>query len=100
MRRCGHDSTSGAPFGTRLSRFYGRETGWESWAVGENALCEPRRLTAAAALGEWLDSPAHRANILAPHWRDVGLGAVYVEAAPEDPGQDTLFVTADFGVRS
>jgi uncharacterized protein YkwD len=97
---CGHQSTSGASFGKRLSRLYGRERGWRIWAVGENVLCQSRLLTAAGALREWLESPGHRANLLAPRWRDVGLGAVYADSEPEEPGSDILFLTADFGVRA
>lgn len=97
---CGHDSTDGASFWSRLSRFYGRGSGWHTWSVAENVLCYPQRLTAAAALGKWLASPSHRANLLAPQWRDVGVGAVYAESAPgEFEGEDVLLVTADFGVR-
>jgi uncharacterized protein YkwD len=93
---CGHDSANGAPFQTRLSRFYGRGSGWRIWSVAENVLCHPLRLTAAAALGQWLSSPGHRANLLAPQWREVGLGAVYAQPRR---GGDALLVTADFGVR-
>jgi uncharacterized protein YkwD len=91
---CGHNSANGASFRTRVSRLYGRGPGWRMWSVAENVFCHPRRLSAAAALGSWLASPGHRANLLAPQWREVGVGAVYT-----DSGQDALLVTADFGVR-
>lgn len=99
---CGHDSPSGASFWSRISQFYGhgRGSGWQRWSVAENVLCHPRRISAAAALSKWLASPGHRANLLAPEWREVGVGAVY---ANPDPGGsqagDALLVTADFGVR-
>lgn len=42
-----------------------RERGrWRSWSAGENVLYHPRRLTATAALGTWLASRAHRANLI------------------------------------
>jgi uncharacterized protein YkwD len=96
---CGHDSANGTPFWSRLARFYGRGHAWRFWSVAENVLCHPSRLSAAAALGRWLSSPSHRANLLAPRWREVGLGAVYREPGYSS-GRDALLVTADFGVRS
>jgi uncharacterized protein YkwD len=97
---CGHDSANGASFWSRISNFYGRGAAWRGWSVAENVLCHPRRLSAAAALSRWLASPGHRANLLAPQWRDVGVGAVYADSAPgEFHGDDVLLVTADFGVR-
>jgi uncharacterized protein YkwD len=97
---CGHRSPNGASFWSRISRFYRRGAGWRRWSVAENVLCSPRRLSAAAALGKWLASPGHRANLLAPQWREVGVGAVYADSAPgEFGGEDMLLVTAEFGVR-
>lgn len=97
---CGHDSGNGASFRKRLARFYGRGAGWRYWSVGENVLCHPRRLTAGAALGKWLASPTHRANLLSSQWHEVGLAAVYAGAAPGVfEGDDVLLVTADFGAR-
>jgi hypothetical protein len=41
------------------------------------------------------------ANLLAPQWRDVGLAAVWTEAAPgEFGGRDVFLVRANFGSRS
>lgn len=97
---CGHDSANGASFWSRISRFYGRGPGWRKWSVAENVLCYPPRLTAAAAVSKWLASSGHRANLLAPQWREVGVGAVYADSAPgEFEGEDMLIVTADFGMR-
>jgi uncharacterized protein YkwD len=97
---CGHDSPNGASFWSRIAQFYGRGRGWQLWSVAENVLCHPRRLSAAAALGKWLASPGHRGNLLAPQWREVGVGAVYADPGPgESQGDDALLVTADFGVR-
>jgi uncharacterized protein YkwD len=97
---CGHDSPNGASFWSRLTRFYGRGPGWRMWSVAENVLCHPRPLSAGAALSKWLGSPGHRANLLAPQWREIGVGAVYADSTPgESHGHDGLLVTADFGVR-
>jgi uncharacterized protein YkwD len=92
---CGHES-----FSYRVSRFYRRGAGWRRWSAAENVLCHARRLTAADAVGRWLASPGHRANLLAPEWRDVGVAAVWTHSSPGDlRGRDAFFVTADFGVR-
>jgi uncharacterized protein YkwD len=97
---CGHDSANGTSFWSRVLRFYGRGTGWRSWSAAENVLCHPRRVSAAAALARWLASPGHRANLLAPEWRDIGLAAAW---APSDPGslrrRAVFLLSADFGAR-
>ena len=98
---CGHDSADGTSFWSRVRRFYGPGSGWRSWSAAENVMCHPRRLTAAAALGRWLTTPGHSANLLAPQWRDVGLAAVWAQAASGGfGGRDVFVVTANFGSRS
>jgi uncharacterized protein YkwD len=63
--------THGA-FGARLARFgvrgpvYGENL---AWAVGAGAAA--RRI-----VGSWLASPGHRANLLRPGWRRIGIGAL------------------------
>ena len=45
-----------------------------------------------------MDSPGHRENILAPGWREVGLSALTVAAAPGVfGGRDVVIITTDFG---
>jgi uncharacterized protein YkwD len=39
----------------------------------------------------WMDSPAHRTNLLSPRYRWVGVGSV------SDGGCATTVVTADYG---
>jgi uncharacterized protein YkwD len=57
-------------------------------------------LSADQAIQVWLNSPPHRKNLLAPAWREVGLGAVRALAAPGVfKGLDVTILTADFGVR-
>jgi uncharacterized protein YkwD len=95
-----HSSRDGSQFWRRVQRFYG-PTGSGSWAVGENLLWSTAGLDAAAALKLWMASPAHRKNILTPRWREVGLAAVSVPAAPGVfGGRDVVIVTSDFGVRA
>ncbi len=45
--------------------------GYIYYVMGENlAAGQP---TAEQVVADWLDSPAHRANILSPEWREVGI---------------------------
>jgi uncharacterized protein YkwD len=97
---CGHESANGRSFWERVLRFYGRGTRWRRWAAAENVLCHPRRLSAAAAIRRWLASPGHRANLLGREWRDVGVAALWADAAPgEFGGRDVFVVTTNFGAR-
>jgi uncharacterized protein YkwD len=46
-------------------------------------------------------SHGHRRNILAPGWREVGLSALTVPAAPGVfGGRDVVIITTDFGFRT
>ena len=57
-------------------------------------------MDAARALKLWMHSPEHRANLLSPDWREVGLSAVHVDSAPGTyHGLGVTIVTADFGAR-
>ena len=48
-----------------------------------------------------MGSPGHRKNILQPRWREVGLSALTVPAAPGVfGGRDVVIITTDFGVRT
>ena len=96
----GHSSRDGSVFWKRVQRFYGRSS-FGTWSVGENLLWATTGLDAAGALKLWMASPGHRANILTPRWREVGLSAVTVSAAPGVfGGHDVVIITSDFGVRS
>jgi len=76
-------------FGTRLSRF-----GVRGEVIGENlAAASGRRALARHIVRMWLGSPGHRANLLRPGFRRVGIGAL--------PGRlpglgNVRVVTADF----
>lgn len=72
-----HRSAGGAMTATRVIRAgYGR-TGYRSWAVAEligygyGLAGTPR-----AMVSRWMDSKLHRAKILDPRWRDIGVGRV------------------------
>ena len=47
-----------------------------------------------------MGSPGHRANLLSPRWREIGIAAVHAASAPGVyGGHEVTIVTADFGVR-
>lgn len=95
-----HESRDGSAFWKRVQRFYGSES-YGTWSVGENLLWSTGEVDASRALELWMKSPAHRANILTPRWREVGLSAVSVPGAPGVyGGRDVVIITTDFGVRS
>ena len=95
-----HDSPSGVPFVARVRGFY-RSAGYNSWAVGENLIYNTEEITADIAIAAWLASPGHRANMLSPAWREVGIGSLYAASAGGPfSGDPTWVVTMDFGARS
>jgi len=86
-----HESRDGSPFHERIARFY-EPGGGGGWSVGENLLW--------STPGLWMRSPGHRQNILTPRWREIGLSAVSVSAAPGVfGGRDVVIITTNFGVR-
>jgi uncharacterized protein YkwD len=94
-----HNSFDGTPFTTRIARWY-PVASYRSWAVGENLLWSSPSVDAAAALQLWVNSTPHRENLLAARWREIGISAVHVGAAPGTyGGQPVTILTADFGVR-
>jgi len=95
-----HDSANGGSFSSRIATFYPAR-GYRSWTVGENLLWASPDVGALRALKMWLASPRHRANLLNPRWREIGLVAVHARSAPGVYGNaPTTIVTADFGTRS
>jgi uncharacterized protein YkwD len=94
-----HSSANGSSFDRRIQRYYGL-AGRRYWSVGENLLWSSPDVSAQGALQMWLNSPEHRANLLASRWREIGLSAVHVASAPGTyGGREVTIVTADFGVR-
>jgi uncharacterized protein YkwD len=92
----GHDSPGGAAFQSRIIET-GYLAGASRWFVGQNlawgslSLGTPRALTSA-----WMNSPEHRANILEPSYRDIGIGST--RGSPNDRDQPAaIIVTHDFG---
>jgi uncharacterized protein YkwD len=94
-----HESFDGSAFWKRVQRFYA-EGGFPYWSVGENLLWSSPKVDPKRALELWMASPEHRANILTPRWREIGISALHVRAAPGVyDGLDVTVITTDFGVR-
>jgi uncharacterized protein YkwD len=95
-----HNSANGQSFSQRLAQVYSPH-GFHSWTVGENLVWGGPYIGAVSAFKAWLASPPHRANLMNPRWREVGLGAVHSTRAPGVyGGRAATIVTADFGARS
>ncbi len=94
-----HASLGGGAFWRRIERFY-PDRGFRLWSVGENLLWVSPGVSSAEAVTLWLRSPKHRRILLDARWREIGLSAVHVVAAPGVfDGLDVTIVTADFGSR-
>jgi uncharacterized protein YkwD len=46
-----------------------------------------------------MNSPEHRANILDPNWREIGISAQHAAAPGTYKGLEVTVITTDFGVR-
>jgi uncharacterized protein YkwD len=69
------------------------------WAVGENlAWGDPGVDTPQAVVNGWLNSAGHRANMLAPDYKDLGLAEALGAPVSNKSGGTT--VVADFGAQS
>ena len=75
-----HSSRDGTPFWKRVDQWYG-SSGYRFWSVGENILWSSPNLTPGRAIALWMASPEHRANILNPQWREIGVAAVHLNGA-------------------
>ena len=94
-----HESADGGLFWKRIQAFYGSSP-WRYWSVGENLLWSSPDVDPAQAMRMWMNSPEHRANLMNPRWREIGIAAVHQAAAPGVyKGLDVTIVTTDFGVR-
>jgi uncharacterized protein YkwD len=94
-----HNSANGQSFSQRVARVYSPR-GFRSWTVGENLVWGGPEIGAVRAFRLWLSSPPHRANLMDPRWREIGLGAVHSTSAPGVYGGGAAtIVTADFGAR-
>src|SRR5215216_1273363 len=81
---CGHQDTQG-----HWPDYRARVFGYLGSAGAENAFCG--YVTPKDAINGWMNSPGHRANLLFPHSREIGLG--YYRRSSDGRG----YVTQDFG---
>jgi uncharacterized protein YkwD len=94
-----HASYDGTAFWKRIARYYA-SSDYGYWSVGENLLWSSPDVDPQKAVELWMASPEHRANILTPRWREVGVSAVHFAAAPGAyRGLEVTIITTDFGVR-
>jgi uncharacterized protein YkwD len=94
-----HASPNGGAFWLRVAHWY-PSAGFTRWSVGENLLWYSPDLNPAVAVDMWMHSPEHRANILNPRWRDLGVGAVHLTSGSGTyRARPVTILTADFGVR-
>ena len=94
-----HSSHDGTAFWKRIGHWYA-SGGYGYWSVGENLLWSSPELHATSALQLWMHSPEHRANILKPRWREIGIAAAHFAVAPGTyKGLEVTIITTDFGVR-
>src|SRR5687768_10765871 len=83
-------------------RWYWPGPGYRAWSAGENLAWGAPDISASRTVTNWMNSPGHRANILNPLWRSIGVAAVHVD----DPAgyyrswDDVTIVAAEFGSRS
>ena len=92
-----HDSQDGRDVVARLKQV-GYIPAVGDWVIGENLAWGSGSLgTPQALVNAWMNSPEHRANLLATDYQDVGMGVVYGTPSPDAP--DGVTVTTDFGTR-
>jgi uncharacterized protein YkwD len=92
-----HESASGDDMADRILRTgYARGQGW---SLGENIAWGTGSLATAAEIQRaWMESPGHRANIMRPQFREIGIG-VAVGVPVGSGSRHGATYTADFGVR-
>jgi hypothetical protein len=75
MRVLAHIGSDGSNPGQRIT-----EAGYRWTAYGENVAAG--YLTAQGVMDAWMGSPGHRANILNPGFREMGVAHLYLQASP------------------
>lgn len=94
-----HSSGNGESAAGRIARFYPLRR-QARWMAGETLYWTAGTTSADGPIEAWLQSPVHRATLLNRQWREVGIGAVFVDSAPGVyAGSPVTIVTADFGAR-
>jgi len=95
-----HTSPNRRSFGRRIALYY-PPSGSRPWHVGENLLWWAAPISARTVVQFWLASPSHRAELLGPYFREVGVSAAHVAGASGVfAGRRVVLVDAAFGVRN
>jgi uncharacterized protein YkwD len=95
-----HTSPGGGTAATRARRA-GYLRGMERWSIGEVLMwSRGAPLTAAAAVGAWLASPAHRDILLRRRYEDVGAGIAPGAPLGDPASQPAATIAVSFGRRA
>jgi uncharacterized protein YkwD len=93
-----HTSPAGDSFIDRITAT-GYMRGARSWLVGENlAWGSGKRTTPASVVAAWMHSPPHRANLLRPRFREIGISAVRGTPSETTNGEGVI-VSSEYGYR-
>jgi uncharacterized protein YkwD len=93
-----HDTPGGGSFVDRIRRA-GYLKGARRWTVGENLAWGSHSRSAPRLIAEmWMNSPGHRANILSPAFREIGVGVVADAPVPGGGNPAATYATT-FGAR-
>jgi uncharacterized protein YkwD len=93
-----HDTLGGGSFVDRI-RHEGYLKGAHSWVVGENLAWGSRgHSRPRVIMNMWMNSPGHRANILNPSFREIGIGVAYDSPVRGGRKPASTYAT-DFGFR-
>ena len=99
-----HESFNGETDRQRVERFgYTFSDDLSFWKFAENIYWGSGTFgTPRSAFAWWMDSPGHKANILDPAFRQIGIGVrkgQFVDPATGTVHNGALMYTVDFGVR-
>jgi len=82
-----------------MVRYYPTVRG-RPWQAGENLLWSEGAVTPDQAVTMWMNSPSHRRIMVAPDWRELGIGVIRAHGAGGVfAGRSVFLVAAEFGAR-
>ena len=95
-----HNSYNGQSFFRRLQQYGYKRKGYRLWMVGEDIAWGTGLLSSPVAIVDaWMKSPPHRAVILTPQFREIGVGTA-LNTTTFEGHSDVTFFTLDLGRRS
>lgn len=92
-----HSSPGGGTPQGRIQRT-GYMAGASAWAIAENIRWGAGRGSAKAAVGAWMRSSSHRAALLSPSYRELGVGVAIGSPTGHGEGNSAIYTTT-FGFR-